>query len=112
MENSPLASQGSVASVPAGGAFPSTIWTVILASRGDDQSRGRALESLCQRYWRPVYAWVRRSGRGREDAEDLTQAFFVKVLAQQAIERADRERGRFRSYLLTMLRRFLVDDWH
>lgn len=83
----------------------------MVRAAGVDATRGSALETLCERYWRPVYAWVRRSGRGAEDAEDLTQAFFAKVLEQHSIERADRERGRFRSYLLAMLQRFLADDW-
>lgn len=102
---------GAATALAAQGVFPSTIWTVVLATREDEGVRGAALETLCRRYWRPVYAWVRRSGKSREDAEDLTQAFFVKVLTQQVIERAERERGRFRSWLQTVLRSYLKDEW-
>lgn len=96
---------------PDQGVFPPTVWTVVLAARADAPSRERALETLCRSYWRPVYTWIRNSGKSQEDAEDLTQAFFLKVLTQQVIERAQRERGRFRSWLLTVLRSFLLDEW-
>jgi RNA polymerase sigma factor (sigma-70 family) len=98
-------------SLQGGGVFPATVWTVVLAVRADAAAREQALETLCLRYWRPLYAWVRRSGKSPEDAEDLTQAFFVKVLARQTIERVDRERGKFRSWLLMTLRSFLNDEW-
>ncbi len=93
------------------GLFPVTEWTVVLAARSDEVTRAQALETLCRAYWRPVHAWVRRSGKSREDAEDLTQAFFLKLLSQESVQRADRERGRFRSYLLVMLKGFLSDEW-
>ena len=111
MENFPQPADGDASWQQAPGAFPATVWTVVLAVREAAPARERALETLCRRYWRPVYAWVRRSGMSREDAEDLTQAFFLKVLTQQVIERAERERGRFRSWLLTVLRSFLTDEW-
>ena len=84
---------------------------MILAARSEDAEYGRAIESLCQRYWRPIYVWVRQSGRSVEDAQDLTQAFFAKVLEQESIGKAERARGRFRTYLLAMLANFLADDW-
>ncbi len=93
------------------GVFPQTVWTVVLAAKDATPARERALETLCRTYWRPVYSWIRKSGKSQEDAEDLTQAFFLKVLTQQVIERAQRERGRFRSWLLTVLRSFLLDEW-
>ncbi len=93
------------------GMFPATVWTVVLAVREDTVARERALETLCKRYWSPVYAWIRRTGRSQEDAEDLTQAFFLKILTRQTIERVERERGRFRSYLLVVLKSFLMDEW-
>jgi len=92
------------------GMFPVTVWTVVLAVR-EPETRTKALETLCRRYWRPVYVWVRRTGRSQEDAEDLTQAFFLKVLSRSTIERVQRERGRFRSYLLMVLQSFLRDEW-
>jgi RNA polymerase sigma factor (sigma-70 family) len=93
------------------GLFPMTEWTVVLAVRTDAVTRTQALETLCKGYWRPVYAWLRRSGHSQHDAEDLTQAFFVKMLTRQSMERAERERGRFRSYLLLMLKSFVMDEW-
>lgn len=93
------------------GLFPATEWTVVLGVRADEVTRQQALERLCRSYWRPVYVWVRRNGRSAQDAEDLTQAFFAKLLSQHRIERADHERGRFRSYLLAMLKSFLMDEW-
>ena len=80
---------------------------------GNQESReaGVALEALCQRYWLPVYVKVRASGCGPEDAEDLTQAFFASLLQREFFDKARPEQGRFRTFLLTALDRFLVDDW-
>lgn len=86
--------------------FRTTRWTEIVAAPADPAQ----LERLLARYWRPIYAYLRRSGRGREDAADLTQAFILEVvLGRELIERADPARGRFRSLLLTALQRFLID---
>ena len=70
-----------------------------------------ALEKLCQTYWYPLYAYVRRRGSLAEDAQDLTQEFFARLLKGNWVERADRERGKFRSFLLTAMNRFLADEW-
>jgi RNA polymerase sigma-70 factor (ECF subfamily) len=70
-----------------------------------------ALEKLCRDYWQPVYAFVRRSGANPEDARDLTQAFFADLLAGDWLQRADHGRGRFRSYLLGVLKHFLADEY-
>ncbi len=86
--------------------FPDTRWSMVLA--GD---RGVALEHLAAAYWRPVYGYVRaRSGRGEADALDATQEFFVRLVESDLIERADRGRGRFRSYVRAALANFLVDE--
>ncbi len=69
------------------------------------------MEKLCRTYWYPLYAYVRRRGFGPADAEDLTQAFFAKVLEEHCVASADREKGRFRSFLLTRLNHFLADEW-
>ncbi len=95
----------------ASAMFPSTLWTLVGAVRQDSSESGAALEKLCRRYWRPVYAWIRRSGKSPTDAEDFTQAFFLHVLARRTIERAERERGRFRAFIITVLKRFLADQW-
>jgi RNA polymerase sigma-70 factor (ECF subfamily) len=91
--------------------FATTHWSVVL-SAGDVHGlkASEALEKLCRTYWRPLYSYVRRQGRGPEDAQDLTQAFFAKLLEKNFWARADRTKGRFRSFLLTALRQFLSDE--
>jgi RNA polymerase sigma factor (sigma-70 family) len=88
--------------------FRTTRWSLILAAGGADQQAEAALAELCEAYWRPVYAFVRRKGHTAEAAADLTQAFFLHLLQHRGFERADQSRGRFRSYLLTSVRNFLV----
>ncbi len=92
--------------------FGTTHWSVVL-SAGDDASPGAkdALEKLCEAYWYPLYAYVRRQGRSPEDAQDLTQAFFASLLQKNTLRHAQRERGRFRSFLLTSLQNFLIHEW-
>jgi RNA polymerase sigma factor (sigma-70 family) len=68
-----------------------------------------ALSELCRIYWRPVYAFLRREGYGREDAQDLTQGFFAHLIERRGYARADREKGRFRSFLLAALKNFIAD---
>lgn len=93
-------------------AFDTTRWTLLGALRSDDTARSAAArEILMRRYWPPVYAALRRSGRSRDAAEELTQAFFAEVVVGRSLfERADAERGRLRTLLLTALRRFVVDQ--
>lgn len=102
-----------VSGQPAPGAtFVTTRWTAVVAAGQADTPNARiALESLCQTYWYPLYAYVRRSGRSPEDSKDLTQTFFAQLLERNSIAKVDRERGRFRSFLLTSLKNFLVNDW-
>jgi len=91
--------------------FETTEWSVVLAAGGEDSSAARtALATLCETYWYPLYAYVRRQGHNTDDAKDLTQAFFVHVLEKQAVHEVRRERGRFRSFLLASLRNFLLND--
>ena len=70
-----------------------------------------ALEKLCAAYWPPVYAWVRREGHGHEAAQDLTQEFFARLLEKSWLDGVDRERGRFRSWLLASMKHFLANEW-
>ena len=70
-----------------------------------------ALEMLCRAYWYPLYAYIRRSGQSKENAEDLTQAFFSRLLEKNYLDAAEHERGRFRSFLLVALKRFLANEW-
>ena len=94
-----------------GDVFATTHWTVVLAAgqRSTPQS-DRALEELCRTYWFPLYAYVRRRGHTKEDAEDLTQAFFARFLARNYLESLRAERGRFRAFLLASLKHFLANE--
>jgi len=92
--------------------FQTTRWTVVLAARsGHDPSSAEAMRVLCAAYWYPLYAFVRRNGHGPEDAQDLTQAFFERLLEKDFLRLAVREKGRFRTFLLVALKRFLTNDW-
>ncbi|MEO7167281.1 MAG: sigma-70 family RNA polymerase sigma factor [Spartobacteria bacterium] len=94
------------------GAFVSTRWTVVLAAGDSQLSSGQALDALaelCRTYWRPLYLFLRREGIGAEDAQDLTQGFFEKLIRDRSSLRANREKGRFRSFLLGALKHFLAD---
>jgi RNA polymerase sigma factor (sigma-70 family) len=88
--------------------FPTTRWTLILASREDDEARRQALESLLTTYWKPVYFYLRRRGLAVEAAEDAVQGFFLQLLERDFLPRLDPARGRFRSYLLTSLDHYLA----
>lgn len=92
--------------------FATTRWSVVLRAGGDgDPDSAEALETLCQGYWFPLYAYVRRRGYRPQDAEDLTQAFFARFIEKQWVAAADQERGRFRSFLLVSLKHFLANEW-
>jgi RNA polymerase sigma factor (sigma-70 family) len=92
--------------------FTTTLWTVVLeAGSGDSADANNAMEQLCRRYWYPLYAFVRRSGKSSHDAQDLTQDFFAHLLQNNTISSASRERGRFRSFLLASLKNFLINDY-
>jgi RNA polymerase sigma-70 factor (ECF subfamily) len=84
-------------------AYPSTRWSVVCAAGGEGAEARAALAWLCERYWEPLRAHVRRRGFSPEDAEDLTQDFLVSVVHGEVVPRADRERGRFRTFLLACL---------
>jgi RNA polymerase sigma-70 factor (ECF subfamily) len=89
-----------------------THWSVVLAAREKDSPRNReALEALCRTYWYPLYAFVRRQGRSPHDAQDLTQGFFARLLEKDYLQAAAREKGRFRTFLLVALKRFLANEW-
>src|SRR5206468_8191663 len=89
--------------------FVTTRWSVVLTAGRRDTTRARAaLESLCQTYWFPLYAYVRRRGHSPEDARDLTQEFFVRLLERQSLANADPDRGKFRSFILGAMNYFIV----
>src|SRR5262245_43210898 len=93
-------------------AFATTHWSVVLAAREPDVSQAAAaLEKLCRTYWYPLYAYVRRKGHDVHDAQDLTQEFFARLLARNYLSVADRNKGKFRSFLLGALEHFLAREW-
>ena len=92
--------------------FASTRWSVVLAAQATSQPGGaEALAFLCQVYWPMLYAYVRRRGYSIEDSQDLTQAFFSRLLEKQYLGQAQRERGRFRAFLFTAFKNFLANEW-
>ena len=91
--------------------FATTHWSVVLAATGDSPESAAALEQLCRAYWYPLYSYVRRCGHSPHDAQDLTQAFFAELLRKQYFRAADRQRGKFRSFLLTALKHFMAHEW-
>jgi RNA polymerase sigma-70 factor (ECF subfamily) len=92
--------------------FPTTQWTDVLAAgRTDSPQAAHALERLCQAYWYPLYAFIRRWGHDPHTAQDLTQDFFAHLFEQDALEGLRQERGRFRSFLLAGLTNLLRNDW-
>jgi RNA polymerase sigma-70 factor (ECF subfamily) len=92
--------------------FATTHWTLVLnAGRNDSTSARNALAQLCQTYWYPLYAYVRRRGESPEDAEDLTQGFFARLLELNSLADVRREKGKFRSFLLASLNHYLSDEW-
>src|SRR5262249_49729652 len=101
-------------SVPAEGeapknSFQSTRCALVLAageSKVMPTNAHRALSELCRIYWRPLYLFLRRQGVGPEDAQDLTQSFFAELIQDRSFRRADRDKGRFRSFLLGALKHF------
>jgi RNA polymerase sigma-70 factor (ECF subfamily) len=95
-----------------GDVFATTHWTVVLAAgrRHTPQADG-ALEELCRTYWFPLYAYVRRRGHAKADAEDLVQAFFARFLEKNYLADLSAERGRFRAFLLASLKHFLINEW-
>ena len=105
-----MASPGPAQSV-ASSRFPTTSWTLVMTAARDSVHSHQALARLCETYWYPVYAFVRRGGHRPEEAEDLTQEFFARLLEKHWLGDASRERGRFRSFLLASLRHFLANEW-
>jgi DNA-directed RNA polymerase specialized sigma24 family protein len=95
-----------------GDVFATTHWTAVLAAgqRRTPQA-DVALEELCRTYWYPLYAYVRHQGHAREDAEDLTQAFFARFLEKNYLEGLRSEKGKFRAFLLASLKHFLANEW-
>src|SRR5215216_5848504 len=91
-------------------AFTTTHWSVVLEAQGESPAAQRALEILCRTYWRPLYGFARKQGLGREEAQDVVQDFFARLLEHRNLDTVRREKGRLRSYLLVSLKRFLASE--
>jgi RNA polymerase sigma factor (sigma-70 family) len=97
--------------LPGPSRFPTTRWTLVVAAGDPHRKEARsALVSLCENYWYPLYAYLRRRGYPSHEAQDLTQEFFIRVLEGRYLDRADPEKGRFRSFILTSLKFFVADE--
>jgi RNA polymerase sigma-70 factor (ECF subfamily) len=96
-----------------GESLAATRWTVVLAAARfeNPEPAMRALAELCQTYWPPLYAYIRRQGRDSHEAEDLTQEFFSRLLEKNYLADADPGKGKFRSFLLAALKHFLANEW-
>jgi DNA-directed RNA polymerase specialized sigma24 family protein len=91
--------------------FATTRWSLVIAAGSRaEPGAAAALAALCETYWFPVYAFVRRSGHSTQDAQDLTQAFFARMIEKNDVGTADPARGRFRAFLLTSVRNFLANQ--
>jgi RNA polymerase sigma-70 factor (ECF subfamily) len=94
------------------GAFVTTHWSVVLSAQEKDAARSaEALELLCRSYWYPLYAFVRRQGHSPHDAQDLTQGFFARLLEKDYLKSAAQAKGKFRTFLLVALKRYLANEW-
>jgi len=91
--------------------FPTTSWGMVVAAGATAEESAGSLAQLCEAYWHPLYAYVRRSGHDPEDARDLTQEFFARIIEKRYLREAHRERGRFRTFLLASLKHFLANEW-
>jgi len=93
--------------------FVTTHWSVVVNAQREQSADSRAaLETLCGTYWYPLYAYVRRLGNNPSDAEDLTQSFFARLLEKDYLKAATKEKGRFRTFLLMALKRYVAKEWH
>jgi RNA polymerase sigma-70 factor (ECF subfamily) len=92
--------------------FVTTHWSVVLAAKDKSSPQSdQALEALCRTYWYPLYVFVRRQGHQPADAQDLVQEFFARLLQKDYLQSVERERGRFRTFLIMVLKRFLANEW-
>jgi RNA polymerase sigma-70 factor (ECF subfamily) len=108
----PVSSNTGHATTIGGAAFAQTHWSVVLSAQGSDGPKASAaLEALCRTYWFPLYGYVRRCGQSPEDAQDLTQEFFARLLQKDWLRAASPARGRFRWFLLASLKHFLANEW-
>ena len=107
-----MGSTSSESARPSEAWFLTTHWSVVLSAREQQSAQSAAaLEPLCRTYWHPLYAYVRRRGQSPADAQDLTQEFFARLLEKDSLHSVARAKGKFRTFLLVLLKRFLADEW-
>jgi RNA polymerase sigma factor (sigma-70 family) len=105
-----MTSQFSASQEP--GRFPKTRWSVVVAARqASSPESAAALEAICRAYWYPLYAYVRRYGHSAEDAQDMTQEFFFRLLEKKWLEAADPAKGKLRTFLIVALKGFMSKEW-
>jgi RNA polymerase sigma factor (sigma-70 family) len=105
-----MTSQSAASQTP--GLFPKTRWSVVVAAtRGASPESAAALEAICRSYWYPLYAYIRRYGHSAEDAQDLTQEFFCRLLEKRWLEAADPAKGKLRTFLIVALKNFMSKEW-
>src|SRR4051812_25143572 len=108
----PLSSDQHESPAPPPSHFVTTRWSVVMAARDKASPESEdALQTLCKGYWPPLYAFVRRLGNSPHDAQDLTQEFFARLLQKDWLEAVERDRGRFRTFLIMAVKRFLANEW-
>jgi RNA polymerase sigma-70 factor (ECF subfamily) len=101
-----------VSSSDAPRLFPNTRWSLVLAARQSfSPESAEALEAICRAYWYPLYAYVRRAGQSREDAQDLIQEFFCRLLQKRWLDSANPEKGKLRTFLMIALKHFMSKEW-
>jgi RNA polymerase sigma factor (sigma-70 family) len=101
-----------VTSSDAPGIFPNTRWSVVLAARQQfSPESSAALETICRAYWYPLYAFVRRSGQSRDDAQDLIQEFFCRLLEKRWLDSVNPAKGKLRTFLIVALKNFMSKEW-
>src|SRR6201984_2127378 len=111
VEDKTMTNGPTMHTLPGSSQFPTTRWTLVVSAGDPRRKEARsALVALCENYWYPLYAFLRRRGYPAEQAQDLTQEFFVRVLEGRYLDRADPEKGRFRAFLLTSLKFFVADE--
>ena len=96
---------------PIAHGFHTTRWSIVVSAKGDSCGAHESLAKLCEAYWYPLYAFVRRQGMSEHDAQDLTQEFFARLLEKGWLGGVERERGKFRSWLLASMKHFLANEW-
>jgi RNA polymerase sigma factor (sigma-70 family) len=113
MSNEPgnTAGRNTMHTLAGSSDFPTTRWTLVIAAADPHRKEARAaLVSLCENYWYPLYAYLRRRGYPADQAQDLTQEFFIRVLEGRYLDHADPEKGRFRAFLIASMKFFLADE--